>query len=69
MQNLKSQEMLTAIGPHEKISCKDCAYNRGNGKRGDCDMFEVMKPDKIYFDGEECPLYLKNSPRAHSGRT
>ena len=51
------EEKLTTLGPSEDIHCKNCAYNRGDGNRGDCDMFEVMKPDKIYFDGVECPLH------------
>ena len=54
---INKDEKLATRGPSEDIHCKNCVYNRGNGNRGDCDMFEVMKPDKIYFDGAECPLY------------
>ena len=54
---IDKKEKFATRGAHEKIHCKDCVYNRGNGNRGDCDMFEVIKPDKIYFEGEKCPLH------------
>lgn len=57
---IDKDEKLTARAPHPNIHCKDCVYNLGKGTRGDCEMFLIMKPDSIYFDGEECPLYLNN---------
>ena len=56
---IDKEEMFAPGGPHKNIHCKDCVYNRNNERRGDCDMFEFMKPDKIYFEGAECPLHLK----------
>lgn len=50
------EEMFAARSAHTDIPCGNCVYNLGNGRRGDCVMFPVMKPDKIYFDGAECPL-------------
>lgn len=55
---MDKDEKFTTRGAHPEIHCETCVYNRGKGTRGDCDMFEVMKPDKIYFDGEKCPLHL-----------
>ena len=54
---IDKNEQFATRGPHPDIHCKNCIYNLGNGNRGDCEMFAVMKPDKIYFDGEKCPLH------------
>jgi hypothetical protein len=54
---IDKNEMFATRTAHKEIHCKNCVYNLGNGARGDCTMFPVMKPDKIYFDGEKCPLH------------
>lgn len=54
---IDKNEMFATRGPHPDINCKNCIYNLGNGYRGDCEMFLVVKPDKIYFHGEKCPLH------------
>lgn len=56
---IDKEEILRTQGPHENIHCKNCAYNLDNPERGDCEMFTFLKPHKIYFDGEECPLFLE----------
>jgi len=56
---IDKNEKFATRGPHKDIHCQNCAYNKDNPNRGDCEMFLVMKPDKIYFDGEKCPLFLK----------
>ena len=50
-------EMFATRGAHPDIHCKTCEYNKGKPECGDCEMFTFMKPDKIYFDGEKCPLH------------
>lgn len=57
----------TCTEPGEKrLRCEYCgkektkeipATGHSYGARGDCTMFPAMKPDKIYFDGEKCPLH------------
>lgn len=54
---IDKNEQFATRGPHPDIHCNTCAYNKGKGIRCDCDMFPVMKPDKIYFDGEKCPIH------------
>ena len=57
-------EMFATRGPHPGIHCKTCEFNKGKADRGDCEIFEVMKPDKIYFDGEKCMFHFpeENNP-------
>ena len=63
---IDKNEMFATRSAHPNIHCKKCIYNLGNGSRGDCEMFLVMKPDKIYFEGEKCPLFLENSNERNS---
>lgn len=55
---IDKDEKFATKTAHPEIQCKNCAYNLGKADRGDCEMFQVMKPEKVYFEGEKCPLHL-----------